>query len=290
MKIYIDGQFYPEAEAKISVFDHGLLYGDGIFEGIRFYNGRAFRLAEHIDRLYDSARALALTIPLPRAEMGEACLESIRQNELREGYIRLVVTRGVGNLGLSPDHCKRPTIIIIAANIALYPEELYAKGLKVVTCGTRRAAPAALPPTVKSLNYLNNILAKIEANNAGAGEGLMLNEQGYVAECTGDNVFVIKNGRISTPPASDGGLKGITRDVVFEIATELGCPVEERQLTRYDIWVADECFLTGTAAEIIALVMLDQRLIGDGVPGELTGRFIRRFRELTQTTGTPIYE
>ncbi len=290
MNIYIDGQFFPEAEAKISVFDHGLLYGDGIFEGIRFYNGRIFQLPEHIDRLYDSARAIAMTIPMSRAEMAEACLESARRNELRDGYIRLVVTRGVGNLGLSPDHCKKPTVIIIAATIALYPEELYAKGLKVVTCGTRRAAPAALPPTVKSLNYLNNILAKIEANAAGAGEGLMLNEQGYVAECTGDNVFVVKNGRISTPPASDGGLKGITRDVVFRIAAEFGTPVGECQLTRYDLYVADECFLTGTAAEIIAMVMLDNRLIGDGIPGALTGRFIQRYRELTQADGTPIYE
>ncbi len=290
MHIYIDGQFFPEAEAKVSVFDHGLLYGDGIFEGIRFYNGRIFRLTEHIDRLYDSARAICLTIPLSRAEMTEACLASVRKNELRDGYIRLVVTRGVGNLGLSPDHCRKPTVIIIAATIALYPEEQYAKGLKVITCGTRRVAPAALPPSVKSLNYLNNILAKIEANHAGAGEGLMLNEQGYVAECTGDNVFAVKNGRISTPSASDGGLKGITRDVVFSIAAEFGLEIGECQLTRYDLYVADECFLTGTAAEIIAMVMLDNRLIGDGIPGELTGRFIARYRELTQAEGTPIYE
>lgn len=290
MKIYIDGSFYPENEAKISVFDHGLLYGDGIFEGIRFYNGRVFRLDEHVARLFDSARALCLTIPVSREEMIEATLESIRQNNLRDGYVRLIVTRGVGNLGLSPERCPKATIIIIAATIALYPEELYRNGLKVITCGTRRTTPAALSPAVKSLNYLNNVLAKIEANHAGAGEGLMLNEQGYVAECTGDNVFVLKNGRLRTPPVTAGGLNGITRSVVFEIAEEFGIPLTEPELSRYDIYVADECFLTGTAAEIIAMVELDSRQIGDGRPGPVTQRFIERFRELTQTTGTPIYD
>ncbi len=290
MKIYIDGEFFAPADAKISVFDHGLLYGDGIFEGIRFYNGRVFRLEAHLDRLWDSARSICLQIPLDREEMREATLEAIRQNELRDGYIRLVVTRGVGDLGLSPSLCKKASVIIIAANISLYPAELYARGLEVVTCATRRIAPAALSPTVKSLNYLNNILAKIEAQNAGAGEGLMLNEQGYVAECTGDNVFAIKRGALTTPPASAGALCGITRGVVFEMAAEFGVSISEPNLTRHDLFTADECFLTGTAAEVIPMVRLDGRPIGDGQPGPLTTRFIERFSELTRTTGTPIYE
>lgn len=290
MKIYIDGTFYPEAEAKISVFDHGLLYGDGIFEGIRFYNGRVFKFEEHLTRLWESANAICLKIPLSREEMAEAVLESVRQNELRDGYIRLVVTRGVGNLGLSPDRCPRASVIIIAASIALYPEELYQRGLDVITCATRRTSPAALSPAVKSLNYLNNILAKIEATQAGAGEGLMLNEQGCVAECTGDNIFILKRGAIITPPISAGALRGITREAVFEIAKEFGISVSEPEVTRYDIYTADECFLTGTAAEIIPMVKLDTRPIGDGKPGPLTARFIARFRELTQTTGTGIYK
>ena len=290
MKIYIDGTFYPEAEAKVSVFDHGLLYGDGVFEGIRFYNDRVFKLPEHIDRLYDSAQAICLKIPMSKAEMTEALLESVRQNGLHDGYIRLIVTRGVGNLGLSPDRCKTPTVIIIAASIALYPEECYNKGLVVITCGTRRMSPAALSPTIKSLNYLNNIMAKIEANQAGAGEGLMLNEQGYVAECTGDNIFVIKNGEIFTPPISAGGLRGITRAVIFDIAASLGIKISEPNLTRYDIYVADECFLTGTAAEVIAVVKLDSREIGTGKPGPLTAKFLEKFHELTRASGTPIYK
>lgn len=290
MKIYIDGVFHSEADAKISVFDHGLLYGDGVFEGIRIYNSRVFRLDEHLARLWDSARAICLTIPMSVEEMRNALLETVRQNELRDGYIRLLVTRGVGNLGLSPDRCKRASVIIIAASITLYPEELYQRGLDVITCATRRISPAALSPTVKSLNYLNNVLAKIEANQAGAGEGLMLNEQGYVAECTGDNIFVLKRGELLTPPISAGALRGITREVVFEIARELGIPLSEPDMTRYDIFTAEECFLTGTAAEIIPMVKLDSRLIGDGKPGAVTGRFIVRFRELTHSTGTPIYE
>lgn len=290
MKIYIDGNFHPESEAKVSVFDHGLLYGDGVFEGIRFYNGRVFRLEEHIERLYDSAQAICLKIPLSREEMTQALLETVRQNQLRDGYIRQIVTRGVGNLGLSPDRCKVPTVIIIASSIALYPEEFYNRGLDVITCGTRRVAPAALSPTIKSLNYLNNIMAKIEANQAGAGEGLMLNEQGYVAECTGDNIFVIKHGEIFTPPISAGGLRGITRGVIFEIAAELGVKISEPNLTRYDIYTADECFLTGTAAEIIPVVKLDSRSIGTGKPGPLTAKFLAKFHELTQASGTSIYE
>jgi len=289
MKIYIDGAFYPESEAKISVFDHGLLYGDGVFEGIRFYNGRVFHLEGHLDRLWDSARAICLTVPLSREEMTAALLDTIRQNALRDGYIRLIITRGIGTLGLNPETCRRSSVIIIAASIALYPEELYERGLDIITCGTRRISPGAFSPQVKSLNYLNNILAKIEAIQAGAGEGLMLNEQGYVAECTGDNIFVLKRGILFTPPISAGGLRGITRGVVMQIAAEFGIPVQEPEMTRYDIYTADECFLTGTAAEIIPVISLDKRLIGSGKPGPETARFIARFRELTQSSGTPIY-
>jgi len=289
MKIYIDGAYYPESEAKISVFDHGLLYGDGVFEGIRAYNGRIFCLEGHLDRLWDSARAICLKIPLSVEEMTAALLDTVRQNGLRDGYIRLIITRGVGTLGLNPETCKRSSVIIIADSIALYPAELYARGLDIITCGTRRIAPGALSPQVKSLNYLNNILAKIEAIQAGAGEGLMLNEQGFVAECTGDNLFILKRGVLYTPPISAGGLRGITRGVVIQIAGELGIPVLEPEMTRYDIYTADECFLTGTAAEIIPVISLDRRQIGSGKPGSETARFIARFRELTQSSGTPIY-
>jgi branched-chain amino acid aminotransferase len=287
MQIYIDGGFYSESEAKISVFDHGLLYGDGVFEGIRFYNGKVFRLEEHMDRLYKSAAAIGLSIPLDSSALTEALLETVRRNELTDGYIRLVVTRGKGDLGLSPWNCPKPTIIIIAAKITLYPQESYEKGLKVVTCATRRIAHGALSPMVKSLNYLNNIMAKIEASHAGAGEGLMLNEQGLVAECTGDNIFVVSGGKITTPPISSGALAGVTRAVAIQIAGELGLEVSEPQMTRYDIYTADECFLTGTAAEIIPAVELDNRPIGNGKPGPITRRLIERFRELTQKEGTP---
>ena len=289
MKIYIDGEFYDKENAKISVFDHGLLYGDGVFEGIRFYNGRVFRLEEHIDRLFDSARAIALNIGLEKTAVIEATLETIRQNKLQDGYIRLVVTRGVGDLGLNPMLCPRASMIIIASKITLYSAEKYQNGLEVVTCATRRIPHGALSPMVKSLNYLNNVMAKIEAQNAGAGEGLMLNEQGFVSECTGDNIFIIKNGVISTPPIAAGALAGVTRAVVFDLAAEFGIPIREPMMTRYDIFTADECFLTGTAAEVIPAVKLDTRLIGDGKPGPITQRLIGRFRELTATTGTPIY-
>jgi branched-chain amino acid aminotransferase len=289
LKIYIDGTFYERSEAKISVFDHGLLYGDGVFEGIRFYQDRVFRLDEHMDRLWDSAKAIALDIPMSRAALTEATLETIRQNDLHDGYIRLLVTRGPGSLGLSPDSCPKPSIIIIAATIALYPELMYEKGLNMVTCSVRRIPPAALSPRIKSLNYLNNILAKIEAQQAGAAEGVMLNEQGYVAECTGDNLFVVKKGVISTPPVNAGILAGVTRGVVFELAGKNGIPIKEEDLTRYDILVADECFLTGTAAEVIAAVQLDRRPIGNGHPGPITLKLVEEFRGLTRSTGTPIY-
>ena len=290
MKIYIDGEFYEKENAKISVFDHGLLYGDGVFEGIRFYNGRVFRLHEHIDRLYDSAHAICLKVGLDKEVLTEALLETIRLNELRDGYVRLVVTRGCGDLGLNPALCPRATVFIIASKITLYSEEKYEKGLEVVTCATRRIPHGALSPMVKSLNYLNNVLAKIEAQQAGAGEGLMLNEQGFVSECTGDNIFTVKKGVIYTPPISSGALSGVTRNVVFEMAAELGITILEPNMTRYDIFTADECFLTGTAAEIIPAVKLDTRLIGPGTPGPLTRKLIARFRELTASSGEPIYK
>src|SRR5213075_1236927 len=279
-KIYIDGKFYSEVDAKVSVFDHGLLYGDGIFEGIRFYNGGVFRLEEHLERLWDSARSICLEVPMSRSEMTEALLETIRKNDLREGYIRLIVTRGVGNLGLNPAQCKRPSVIIIATTIALYSKKVCETGLTVVTCATRRTGSAALNPAVKSLNYLNNVMARIEANLAGADEALMLNEAGNVAECTADNVFVIKMGQIFTPPISAGALRGITRSVVFEMATELGLKISEIDITRHDVFVADECFLTGTAAELIPVIKADGRIIGSGKPGSITTRMISRFREL----------
>ena len=288
-KIYIDGKFYSEVDAKISVFDHGLLYGDGIFEGIRFYNGRVFRLEEHLHRLWDSARSICLEIPMTMREMSDAVLETIRQNHLRDGYIRLLVTRGIGNLGLNPTQCKSPSVIIIAATIALYHEDFYRKGLTIVTCATRRSNPAALNPAVKSLNYLNNVMARIEANLAGADEALMLNDAGNVAECTADNVFVVKHGQIFTPPVTAGALRGITRSVAFEIAAEFGIKVQETDITRHDVFVADECFLTGTAAEIVPVVKADGRLISNGKPGSITARIIARFREMTRETGTPIF-
>jgi len=289
MKIYIDGQLYDRENAKISVFDHGLLYGDGVFEGIRFYGGRVFRLGEHIRRLQDSARAIALEVPMKAAEISAAVIETIRANNLNDGYVRLVITRGIGDLGLNPLLCPKATIFIIASKITLYPAACYEHGLEVVTCATRRIPHGSLSPMVKSLNYLNNVLAKLEAQRAGAGEGLMLNEQGYVAECTGDNIFLVRDGAITTPPISSGALAGVTRAVVFEIAAEMGIPISEPLMTRYDIYTADECFLTGTAAEVIPAVKLDGRSIGDGRPGPITRRLITRFHELTASTGEAIF-
>src|SRR5256885_1657121 len=285
-QIYVDGEFYAEGEAKVSVFDHGLLYGDGIFEGIRFYNGRVFRLEEHLDRLWDSARSICLEIPMSARAIGEAVLETIRQNDLRDGYIRLIVTRGVGNLGLNPEQCKTPSVIIIAAQIALYSEEMYKRGLTVVTVATRRTNPSALNPAVKSLNYLNNVMARIEANQASADEALMLNDEGNVAECTADNVFIIKRGEIFTPPIHAGALRGVTRSVVFDIAAEIGLKISETDLTRHDVFVADECFLTGTAAEIIPVIKADGGIIGRGKPGSVTTRKNSRFPELNHRQRT----
>src|SRR5687767_7882747 len=256
MKIYVDAKYYDEKNAKISVFDHGLLYGDGIFEGIRAYNGRVFKLKEHIDRLFYSAKAILLTIPISHAEIMEAVVETCRRNKIRDGYIRLVVTRGVGGLGLNPNRCKRPSVIIIADKIQLYPPEFYERGLEIITVPTVRNLHSALNPAIKSLNYLNNILAKIEANNGGCEEAIMLNSEGYVSECTGDNVFIIKAGQMFTPPLSAGALYGITRGVVMEMAREASIEVSEPNLTRYDLFNADECFLTGTGAELIPVIKI----------------------------------
>lgn len=288
MKVYIDGKFYEAADAKVSVFDHGLLYGDGVFEGIRAYHGRVFKLKEHIDRLFCSAKAILLTIPIPPQEMMKATVETCRQNGIRDGYIRLLVTRGPGGLGLNPKSCKQPSVIIIADKIQLFPPEYYARGLDIVTVATVRNLHSAVNPAIKSLNYLNNILAKIEANNAGVEEAIMLNAQGFVAEGTGDNVFIVKQGRIYTPPLSAGALYGITRQTVIELAVAAGLEVAEPDLTRYDLFNADECFLTGTGAEIIAVVKIDGRVIGDGKPGPVTARLEESYRALTQSTGEPI--
>jgi branched-chain amino acid aminotransferase len=288
MKIYLDGKFVDQADAKISVFDHGLLYGDGIFEGIRLYQGNIFRLDEHLERLEYSAKAILLKMPWSRKEIAEATCESCRQNKLTDGYIRLVVTRGVGDLGLSPWLCPTPSIFIIADKINLYPPEYYTTGLSIVTVPTRRVNPAAFSPAIKSLNYLNNILAKIEAKQAGALEAIMLNDQGFVAECTGDNIFIVHKGEILTPAASQGALKGITRDTIFDIAKEIGVPIREVDLTRYDVWNSDECFLTGTGAEVIPVVKLDGREIGNSKPGSITQRVLESFRRRVLTEGTHI--
>jgi len=284
-KIYIDGEFYEKDKARISVFDHGLLYGDGVFEGIRAYNGRIFRCRAHVDRLYESARAIALDIPMTRDEMAAKLREALEVNGLTDAYIRLVVTRGVGDLGLDPNKCARPSIIIIADSITLYPPELYSRGLDVVTVSTLRNHPNALSPRIKSLNYLNNILAKIEGLQAGVSEAIMLNQEGYVAECTGDNIFIVRQGALLTPGLHTGMLDGITRGVVIELARKAGIEVRETILTRFDLFVADECFLTGTAAEIIPVVRIDGRSIGDGKPGPITGRLLGMFRELTRNGG-----
>ena len=290
MKIFIDGKYLNERDAKISVFDHGLLYGDGVFEGIRAYNGRVFKLKEHIDRLFYSAKAILLEIPMTHAEMMKATVETIRANKLRDCYVRLVVTRGVGNLGLNPRSCKTPTVFIIAGKIQVYPAELYARGMETVTVPTVRNLHSAVNPAIKSLNYLNNILAKIEANNAGVEEAIMLNAEGFVAECTADNLFIIKNGELFTPSLSAGALYGITRGTVMELATQLGVKVSEPNLTRYDLFNADECFLTGTGAEIMPVIKIDGRIIGSGKPGVLTLKLIEEYHALTKVTGEPIYK
>src|SRR5688572_2587004 len=288
MKIYVDGKYLGEKDAKISVFDHGLLYGDGIFEGIRAYNGRVFKLKEHIDRLFCSAKAILLNIPLSHAEIMRAVVDTCRQNGIRDGYIRLLVTRGVGGLGLNPNRCKKPSVIVIADKIQLYPQEMYERGLDIITVPTVRNLHSALNPAIKSLNYLNNVLAKIEANLGGCEEAIMLNSQGYVSECTGDNIFILKAGKMYTPPLSAGALYGITRSTVIDLAREAGIDVSEPDLTRYDLFNADECFLTGTGAELIPVVKIDGRVIGTGKPGPITKTLVQKYHALTQSSGEPI--
>jgi branched-chain amino acid aminotransferase len=288
MKIFVDGQFYSENDAKVSVFDHGLLYGDGVFEGIRAYNGRVFKLKEHIERLFYSAKAILLTLPMSHAEICKAVVDTCRENGLRDGYIRLLVTRGVGTLGLNPNKCKRPCVIVIADKIQLYPKEYYERGMDIITVPTTRNLHSALNPAIKSLNYLNNILAKIEANNAGCEEAIMLNSEGYVAECTGDNLFLVKGNDLLTPPLSAGALYGITRGVVMDLARHSGMQVSEPNLTRYDVFNADECFLTGTGAEVVPVVKVDGRVIGPGTPGPHTRELVKKYHQLVQSSGEPI--
>jgi branched-chain amino acid aminotransferase len=286
VKIYINGKFYDKENAKISVFDHGLLYGDGVFEGIRSYNRLVFKLNEHIDRLFESAKSIMLKIPLTKDQLIKAVVATLKENKLSDAYIRLVVTRGVGDLGLDPRKCKgQSTVIIIADKIALYPQNLYRDGLKIVTVPTVRNLPEALNPQIKSLNYLNNILAKIEAANAGCDEAIMLDSLGYVAECTGDNIFIVKDKHLYTPPQCMGTLRGITRDSVMEVAKRAKIGVHEHVITRHEVYISDECFLTGTAAEIIPVVMVDGRVIGDGKPGEMTFNLLKKFKELTKKEG-----
>ncbi len=287
--VWLNGEFVRKNEAKISVFDHGFLYGDGVFEGIRAYGGRVFRLEKHLQRLWESAKAITLKIPLSREKLTEKVLQTLRKNKLKDAYIRLVISRGEGDLGLDPRKCPHPQIIIIVDKINIYSEELYEKGLKITIVSTRRNIPSALNPRIKSLNYLNNILAKIEANLSGTPEAIMLNKDGYVAECTGDNIFIIEGENLVTPPTWVGALKGITRDVVMELAQKEGISVQERVFTPAALYASDECFLTGTAAEVIPVTKVDGRTIGDGVAGPITKRLIKKFRELTRKEGTPIY-
>lgn len=285
MLIYFNGKLIKKEDAKVSVFDHGLLYGDGVFEGIRSYNCLVFKLREHIDRLYASAQGISLKIPMEKKQMEKAIIDTLKANKLKDAYIRAVVTRGEGDLGLDPRNCRRPTVFIITDKIALYPAELYHKGLKIVTVPTRRNIPEALNPQIKSLNYLNNILGKIEAINAGAPEAVMLDQSGYVTECTGDNIFMIKDKVLVTPPVSVGVLNGITRGAVLEVAAKAGLKACERMVTRFELYIADELFLTGTAAELIPVVMIDGRQIGTGAVGKHTSALINEFRKVTKKDG-----
>ncbi|MBN1534531.1 MAG: branched-chain-amino-acid transaminase [Spirochaetes bacterium] len=289
-EIYINGTYYSRETAMISVYDHGLLYGDGVFEGIRIYGGRIFRLREHLERLYDSAAAIHLAVPLTPEAMEAAVLEAVRRNGKHNGYIRLVVTRGKGDLGLNPDNCTDETVIIIVDDISLYPAEYYEKGIAVITAATRRIGADALDPGIKSMNYLNNILAKIEAKQAGCMEAIMLNREGFVAECTADNIFIAKGGSLATPHSSCGVLRGITRDSVIRLARDMGIPCAETRLTRFDLYGADECFITGTGAEIMPVVRIDGRTVGRGAPGPLTRRLTAAFRELVyrETAGPAV--
>ncbi|KIL47568.1 branched-chain-amino-acid transaminase [Jeotgalibacillus campisalis] len=287
--IFLNGEYVTKENAKVSVYDHGFLYGDGVFEGIRSYNDNVFRLDEHLVRLYDSAKSILLEIPYTKEEMTEIVLQTLRKNNLSNAYIRLVVSRGIGNLGLDPFSCKVPNVIVIAESLSLFPKELYDSGIEIVTVASRRNRSDVLSPKVKSLNYLNNILVKIEAGLAGVPEALMLNDQGYVAEGSADNIFIIRNKKILTPPGYVGALEGITRNAIIEMAKEKGYSMEEAVFTRHDVYVADEVFLTGTAAEVIAVVKVDGRSIGTGVPGVITNELLEAFRNLVVKDGIKVH-
>ena len=288
--VYVNGRFVSKEEASVSVYDHGFLYGDGVFEGIRCYNGRVFKLAEHVDRLFESAHTLRLEIPMSRAEVVNAIVETVRRTGLRDAYIRPVVSRGPGDLGIDPRKCPRANVVIIVDTIQLYPEEAYRKGLRLVTTSTRQRPVDVLNPRIKTCNYLNNIMARLEANLAGADEGLMLTSEGYVGECTADNVFVVRKGRVVTPPAYLGILQGVTRQSVMDLCVTIGAPAAEQVITLHDIYTADECFLTGTGAELGPVVEVDGRAIGTGKPGPITMKVLAAFRDLAAREGTPVYE
>ncbi len=288
--IYLDGEFVTKENAKVSVFDHGFLYGDGIFEGIRIYNGNIFKCKEHLDRLYDSAKSIDLVIPLAYDELLEAMAETIRRNDMRDGYIRLVVSRGAGNLGLDPRRCPKPTVLIIVEQLAIYSEEAYLNGLRAVSVAQRRNIPDALNPKIKSLNYLNNILVKIQSNFAGADEAIMMNAQGYVTEGSGDNIFIVKNGVVTTPPCYLGALEGITRQAIIELCGKLDIPLKEEPFSMHDVYIADEVFFTGTAAEVIAAREIDGRTIGKGQAGPVTLQLLEEFRKIVEIDGYKVWE
>ncbi|MFC7061441.1 branched-chain-amino-acid transaminase [Halobacillus seohaensis] len=287
--IYLSGEYVKKDEAVVSVYDHGFLYGDGVFEGIRVYDGNIFKLDEHLKRLYDSAKSIMLHIPYEKEELEQIIAETVRKNKLESAYIRVVISRGVGNLGLDPTNCANPRVVVIAEALALFPKELYERGVRLASASSRRNRPDVLPPQVKSLNYLNNILVKIEANQAGVDEALMLNDQGYVTEGSADNIFIVKNGVIYTPPVYLGALEGITRNAIIDLANEHGYEVKQEPFTRHDVYIADEVFLTGTAAEVIAVVEVDKRPVGDGTPGVLTNHLLAEFRKITKTDGHQVY-
>jgi branched-chain amino acid aminotransferase len=289
MEIYLDGKWVAPEAATVSVFDHGLLYGDGVCEGIRVYSRRVVRLDAHLDRLYASARALALAIPLDRDAMKAVVEEAVRRNRKEDGYLRLVVTRGVGELGIDPRSCRRATVFCIATDVGLYPRELYAKGIAAITSATRQVSHESVDPRIKSLNYLKNILAKMEAQNAGAEEAILLNAAGFIAECSADNLFVARAGRLATPLPQDGGLEGITRGAILELAAEAAIPAAETRLTRYDLYTADECFVCGTGAELVPVSRIDGRTIGDGTPGPITRRLTAAFDRLVRSEGEPVW-
>jgi len=281
MQVYIDGKFFPQSKASVSVYDHGFLYGDGVFEGIRIYNNNIFMLNEHIKRLYDSANAIRLKIPLSKTELRKAVEQAHKVNGLKNGYIRLIITRGIGDLGIDTRTCPKPSVVIIVDKITLYPEKFYKNGMEIITASTQRTSVSALNPQIKSMNYLNNILAKIEAENAGVNEALMLNTSGNVVECSGDNIFIYRNDTLITPPTFIGALNGVTRGIVMKLAEQEGLKVEELIFSRHEVYTSDECFLTGTAAEIIPVIKLDGREIGNGKPGKITTRLINKFKKFT---------